>query len=607
MMNSVLLGITLVFIILTASVYQSYTAKVEGFSAAAPPRTILITGSSRGIGFALAERLVSAKWRVIIHGRRPETVEAALKKLPGAKAGVVADLSTHEGCVKLFESVDHLDAIVHCAGTPLPESMTKISDMDPAYWEKTQAVHLNAAVYIAQLAAPLLTGPLVLVSSGAADMDQTLDGIVPASYIVAKAGVEKLTRVLADEWASSAASVTCVQIDATVDTALTRGMGGGSDVGPEPVAAALEAVLNMPRSQVHGRVLALSHIMAKDEQKSVRALLAHADLTRLQSSEVGRKEYFNASEYQGTEPPAVLVDALSAFSRIPSDSIAVFPGTLAAIDTILTAFTKPNKRVLLSDPEWAPLELMFMKRRIAYQKVDQPDAGATTDLDRIQPGPDTRAIYLSSPHFLSGRSLDIEDFERFVKRVPAGVPIIVDQCYLDYAEKPALRVEDLFLRYPQVIGVRSCSKFLGLPAQRVAYVVAHPEIAAALRAQVVAPFLTPDVVKAVAERCKDTAYHARVRSVVAAERASVLGQLDGACIGYISEAGPSVLVELPQGMSWDRWTRTLKAKHIASADDQDGLLYDKYVHLTIGKDDTHTLVAILAPEPVPGCPNKLNR
>jgi hypothetical protein len=98
-----------------------------------------------------------------------------------------------------------------------------------------------------------------------------------------------------------------------------------------------------------------------------------------------------------------------------------------------------------------------------------------------------------------------------------------------------------------------------------------------------------------------------VRSVVAAERASVLGQLDGACIGYISEAGPSVLVELPQGMSWDRWTRTLKAKHIASADDQDGLLYDKYVHLTIGKDDTHTLVAILAPEPVPVVPAPSNR
>ena len=601
-MNSVLLGITLVFIMLTASIYQSYTPKIEGFAAATakPPRTILITGSSRGIGFALAKRLVAAKWRVIVHGRRPETVKAALEKLPAAKAGVVADLSTHEGCAKLFESIDHLDAIVHCASTPLPDSMTKISDMDPAYWEKTQAVHLNAAVYIAQLAAPLLTGPLVLVSSGAADMDQTLDGIVPASYIVAKAGVEKLTRVLADEWASSAASVTCVQIDATVDTALTRGMG--SDMGPEPVAAALEAVLNMPRSQVHGRVLALSHIMAKDEQKSVRALLAHADLTRLQSSEVGRKEYFGDTEYQGAEPPAVLVDALSAFSGVPSDSIAVFPGTLAAIDTILTAFTKPNKRVLLSDPEWAPLELMLMKRRIDYHKVSQP--GATTDLDRIQPGPDTRAIYLTSPHFLTGRSL--QDFERFVKRVPAGVPIIVDQCYLDYAEKPAFRVEDLFLQYPQVIGVRSCSKFLGLPALRVAYVVAHPEIAAALRAQVVSPFLTPDVVKAVAERCKDTAYHARVRSVIAAERASVLGRLDGACINYISEAGPSVLVELPRGMSWDRWTRTLKAKHIASADDQVGLLYDKYVQLTIGKEDTHKLVAILAPESVPGCP-KLNR
>jgi histidinol-phosphate/aromatic aminotransferase/cobyric acid decarboxylase-like protein/NAD(P)-dependent dehydrogenase (short-subunit alcohol dehydrogenase family) len=583
-------AVVLVFVMLSTSAYQSLYCVTEGF--AERKRTILITGSSRGIGFALASRLIkSDKWRVIVHGRHPESVEAALKKLPGAHAGIAADLSSREGCAALFESVDHLDAIVHCAGT------RPASDTD---WEKTQAVHLNAAVYISEMVKTLLTGPLVLVSSGAADMDNTLGGIVPAAYIMAKAGVEKWTHVLANEWTESPKAVVCVQIDATVDTEFARDSGFESDLAPEPVAAALEGVLYMPRSQIHGRVLTLSHMMAAGEKKSVRALLAHADLTRLQSSEVGagagaragEKETFGslAIEYQSIEPPKALVHALSTYARVPSDSIAVFPGTLAAIDTILAACSRPQGTVLLSDPEWAPLELMLNKRRIKHEKIHQP---IVQDLGNIQPGPDTRAIYLTSPHFLTGRSLDTAAFEDFVKRVPAGVPIIVDQCYLDYVESPdaVFRVEDFFLKYPQVIGVRSCSKFLGLAALRVAYVLAHPEIAAALRAQVVSPFLTPSTVNAVVERCEDTVYHARVRSVIAAERASVFGQLAKGT--FVSESGPSVLVELPKGMSWDRWNRKLAEKHIRVAGDETGLLYDKYVHLTIGKEDTHDMVAIL--------------
>src|SRR4029077_10888916 len=88
-------------------------------SAASPPRqprtspmnidlsdkTALVTGSTGGIGFAVARGLAACGARVAVNGRKQETVDAALARireaLPKAKLiGVAADVSTAEGCAK---------------------------------------------------------------------------------------------------------------------------------------------------------------------------------------------------------------------------------------------------------------------------------------------------------------------------------------------------------------------------------------------------------------------------------------------------------------------------------------------------------------------------
>ena len=72
-------------------------------------KTILITGSTRGIGKAIAISCLENNANVIIHGSKKETVETIVselqKKFSSHITGIAADLSTNENCQNLINHV----------------------------------------------------------------------------------------------------------------------------------------------------------------------------------------------------------------------------------------------------------------------------------------------------------------------------------------------------------------------------------------------------------------------------------------------------------------------------------------------------------------------
>ena len=98
----------------------------------------LVSGSSQGIGFAIAEALVKEGVNVIINGSNTDRVDKAVDKLkkvaPGIRiSGAVADLSTAEGVQQLIEKAPAVDILVNNVGFYIAKEFQEITD---AEWDR---------------------------------------------------------------------------------------------------------------------------------------------------------------------------------------------------------------------------------------------------------------------------------------------------------------------------------------------------------------------------------------------------------------------------------------------------------------------------------------
>lgn len=94
----------------------------------------LITGSTSGIGFAIAQSLLQEGVSIIINGRTEDRVKAAIEKLNKQNIhkqniiGIAADVGTQKGCEKLIEEVKHVDILINNFGVYAAREFEEISD-----------------------------------------------------------------------------------------------------------------------------------------------------------------------------------------------------------------------------------------------------------------------------------------------------------------------------------------------------------------------------------------------------------------------------------------------------------------------------------------------
>ncbi len=168
-------------------------------------QTALVTGSSRGLGRAMAEGLADAGAAVVLNGADPGRLAAAAGEMRGRGRAVheaCFDVTDEAAVVNAFERLDGegvaVDILVNNAGIQLRRPMVDLATAD---WRRVIEVNLTSAFVIGREAArrmiPRGRGKVVNIGS----LTSELARATVAPYTVAKGGIKMLTRAMAAEWA----------------------------------------------------------------------------------------------------------------------------------------------------------------------------------------------------------------------------------------------------------------------------------------------------------------------------------------------------------------------------------------------------------------------
>ena len=234
-------------------------------------KNALVTGSSKGIGAAIAVALAEAGANVVVHGHSTSATDvlARVRKAGVNGIAVQGDVADPDACDHLIESAvrefGSIDILVNNAGII---RRSRAEDFTAEDWQKVIEVNLNAVFRLSQLASRHMLkqgrGKIINIAS----LLSFQGGILVPAYAAAKGAVAQLTKALANEWAAKGICVNAIAPGyiATDNTAALRAdekrnrqilerIPAGRWGDPQDLCGAVVFLASPASDYVHGHVL----------------------------------------------------------------------------------------------------------------------------------------------------------------------------------------------------------------------------------------------------------------------------------------------------------------------------------------------------------------
>lgn len=584
-------------------------------------RVVVITGSSEGIGFVLAEAFLQKGSRVVINGRRAEVLQAAAAKLGNADRvlAVCADASTAEGAEALLAQTlarfGGVGMLINNAAILGPQNK-RAWEITPEEWARTLAANLSgpflcAATFMRWMQAEGVSGRIINVSSGAANAP--IKGLAP--YAVSKSALDSLTLNLAADAEGTGITVIGLQLGST-RTEMAKSFFPWADYEllppPETLVPAFWYAATADARLLNGRVIAAwRFLMTRDAEAYIATPMSVVERFRFAEQPVpehippSERIVLNRAENQFGMPERVkammngnapdvsrypdpdyggLRDKLAEKLGLERRSFTFGNGSAELVERVLRVFTKPGEAVLSNDPSWFMFDRFAYVRGVRNDKVpfiDSPSEGFDHNLDGMLDAikGDTRLIYLINPSNPVGVPILHEAFVRFLDKVPPHIPVIVDEAYVDFCDRSDTLDTVRLVRESDrmVIVLRTFSKFYGLAGMRVGYAFGKPAHIDLLdRGELLFP-ISSFAADAAAAALEDSAHAQRTHDNCSQERRRIMGFLKEAGIAHVPTQSNMLMFE-PPGAPDSLWDR-LQERGIVPAR---GLVFGRFALWPVG-------------------------
>jgi 3-oxoacyl-[acyl-carrier protein] reductase len=227
-------------------------------------KVAVVTGGSRGIGWAIAQALAKAGVRVVVGARTGADVEQAARRLndeygAGTAIGVTCDVRSQQDCEKLVaQAADRLggiDILINNAGVGV---FAPVAELDPEDWRRVIQTNLDSLFYCTHAALPHLVrrGSSWIINIGSLAGKNAFPG--GAAYNASKFGLIGFSEALMQEVRHDGVRVSYI-MPGSVATEFSHpsGSGGGNEewkVQSEDIAQIVMDLLSMPQRTLPSRV-----------------------------------------------------------------------------------------------------------------------------------------------------------------------------------------------------------------------------------------------------------------------------------------------------------------------------------------------------------------
>jgi histidinol-phosphate aminotransferase len=491
---------------------------------------VLVTGSTRGVGRAIAETLSAEGARVVVHGRDKAAAEKVASEISAKTKqdvlAVAADLSMVGAGQTLVtqarSAAGGLDIVVNNAGIVGPVDrplwMVDHTTMDEVIRTNLAAVHETTSAAISHWLEDATPGRVINISTGAVEANMAKMG----SYGVTKTALESLSAHFAADLDRRGIAVTTVRLG-SVKTDMTKSFFPWEEAQslppPESVMPVILHAATAPWDAVTGKVFSSwtfnADVVSGGQGMAHRAAASpifRYPMFKIDGQEVPRDSdtitIYDRAENQFGAAPQVkqalhdlienrpltiypdddyheLTTALGKHWDLSPDHFTVGAGSWDVLDRILKLYCVPGDAVIVNDPGWFGFTMLTAKRglqqiRVPFLPGGGPNNRAHHNLDAMLAAltHKTRLIYLINPSNPEGVSLDRAEVDAFLAQVPKHIPVIIDEAYAEFATTPERVIGPDIVRdsdHP-VFATRTFSKFYGLASLRIGYGVAKPDL-----------------------------------------------------------------------------------------------------------------------------------